>query len=65
LRTSEIHAYNFGRNVRAAGLELAALMPPGFAWAAIPYGPEEERAEAELGPDAFASWAVRGYLEHS
>jgi hypothetical protein len=63
LRTAEIHAYNFGRQTRAAGLDLAALTPPGMAWAVIPYNADTERAESELGPSGFASWAVRGWLE--
>ena len=63
LRTAEIHAYNFGRQTRAAGLELAALTGTGMAWAVVPYGPGQVEAEIALGREQFTHWAIRGWLD--
>lgn len=49
--------------MRAAGLGWPAFGALAPVWVAVPFEPGEPEAEAELGLEAFRSWAMRGYFE--
>jgi hypothetical protein len=64
LRTSEIHAYNFGQRARLSNVELAGLLPYLNYPPLIALLPSELEALDRLGPDEFERWAVKGWLAH-
>lgn len=63
LRSSELHAYNYGRRARAEGLDAAQLLPLEGWPAVLALSAPELEALAGLGPDAFERWALRGWIE--
>jgi hypothetical protein len=63
MHTAELHAYNFGRRVRGAGLSLVFLTPDQVEANASYLTPEELAAVLRLGPDLFYAWSARGWTE--
>ena len=63
MRTSEIHAYNYGQRAREAGVPVSQLAPSDEDQR----GPDLDSAELDsliqLGPDGFDRWAIKGWIE--